>query len=364
MNRGAIIEMQPYLARLRELPFVQGARVRRKADGPGDREYEAVLELRVAGKAHRFLVELKRTVRLNYPLIEHLLGAAGRGRARRWILFTPFVTPPMAAHLRKRGVNYADLNGNCHLVIDRDHIAMVEGRRPARRLEDDRTVGQVAQKVFFALLARERLLQRPVREIADSAGVGKTQAAVVLRRLKEDGIVGQSGGMAKILRPAALLERWVAGYADILRPRLLIGHYRAEEHDPAELEDRIEKTLRGDWLEPAIRQADRHAPGGVGFRWAWGGAAAAYRLTGHFRSEGTILHLSHARPDMVKRLRVLPARSGPLTLLRVPGPVAFDGPKPNTAHPLLVYAELLAAIEDRSREAALEIRESFLKHLG
>ncbi len=356
--------MQPYIARLRELPFVAGARVRRSAPGAGDRGWDALLELRVGGETHRFFVAHKRTPRLNYSLVENLLGTVGRTRMRRWILLAPFITSPMAAHLQKRGVNYVDLNGNCHLAIDRVHVAVIEGRRPARRLDDERHVGLAAHKVFFALLADDQLVQRPVREIADSAGVGKTQAAIVVRRLKEEGSVTQGSGAPRMVKPAALLERWVAGYSDVLRPRLFISHYRTADKRPAELEDRIERALKRDWSRPELRGRHAEAAGDGRLRWAWGGAAAAYRLTGHYRGDRTILHVEHAPPDLAQRLRLLPTRTGPLTLLRVPGPAAFHGAAANTVHPLLVYAELLAAGEDRSRDAALEIRESFLRHLG
>jgi len=247
----------------------------------------------------------------------------------------------------QRGVNYVDANGNCSLTIDRDHVAVIDGRRPVHRLEDARLAGRAGYRVYFALLARPRLVEKTVREIAEDTGVSKTVVAVIMRRLEGEGIIARTRTKAIIIRPTALLDRWLAGYTDNLRPRLLIGYYRTLDREPADLEKRIERALTQG--EPT--------------RWAWGGAAAAYRLTKHYRGQETILHLEHPPVDLVQRLGLLPARTGPLALLRVPGPLAFDGAVPNTVHPLLIYTELLAAGDDRAREAAAEIRDQYLDYL-
>ena len=115
-------------------------------------------------------------------------------------------------------------------------------------------------------------------------------------------------------------------------------------------------------VDPDGQAAEDLAPP-VPWRWAWGGATAAYRMTGHYRGEDTQLHVDRPAPTLPQELRVLPARTGNLMILRVPGPAAFDGALPRTVHPLLVYTELLIDNDDRAVEAAAEILERFLPHL-
>ncbi|TFG88264.1 MAG: hypothetical protein E4H17_02625 [Gemmatimonadales bacterium] len=98
--------------------------------------------------------------------------------------------------------------------------------------------------------------------------------------------------------------------------------------------------------------------------WAWGGATAAFRLTGHYRGEQTVLHMDHRPADLAQRLQLLPARTGEIAILGTPGFFAYQGATPRTVHPLLVYAELFAGHDDRAREAAAEVRDRFLRHLG
>ena len=50
-------------------------------------------------------------------------------------------------------------------------------------------------------------------------------------------------------------------------------------------------------------------------------------------------------------------------MVRSPGALAFRSPHPETVHPLLVYADLLAEGHDRAREAAAELSARFLTPL-
>jgi len=138
------------------------------------------------------------------------------------------------------------------------------------------------------------------------------------------------------------MDRWVAGYADKLRPRLLVGRYRAAAKDPIAFEKHTEATLGDD------------------LNWAWGGATAGYRLTQHYRSAITTLHVATPPTTMQRQLNLLPAKDGPITLLGVPGPIGLQGPATHVAHPLLVYTELLVEGDERALEAAAEIRARFL----
>ena len=178
--------------------------------------------------------------------------------------------------------------------------------------------------------------------MARASGVSLGTASNVVRRLEHDRIVVRTKSKRHLVRRDDLVERWIAGYAETLRPQLLAGRFQTQDEDPPSLEDRVAALLGPDET------------------WAWGGAAAAFRLTKHYRSDETVLHVAAASSDLPKRLRAIPHRAGRLILLGVPGPLAFRGQAPHTVHPLLVYTELVLTGSDRAREAASELRERFL----
>jgi hypothetical protein len=342
MNRVERADLQPYLDRLRALPFVRALKVGSGERPAGPRRADAVLRIRTPAGVHLVLVEVKRT-NPTLPIIDGLLAGGRDRRGTAWMVLAPYIGPQIGRRLRDNDVNYHDLAGNCHLALGRNYLALIEGRRPDRRAPAERGVRGPGLQVLFAILARPELLNVPVRRLADAAGIGKTAAAEMLARLAAEGLVGADRGGRRLLRPRIVLDRWLAGYATVVRPRLLVGRYRTNDPDPAALEERLGRVMKGAGT------------------WAWGGGAAAMRLTRHYRGIETVLCVQEQIPDFARRARALPARDGPLIVMKAPGRVAFEGVERDTVHPLLVYTELLAAGDERAREAAGRIWDRYLR---
>jgi hypothetical protein len=342
MKPLGIEDFEKYLTHLRALPFVRKAEIRAMQPGKGPYRPDAVLRLRTPRGNHDLLVEVKRT-HLTYVLVDGILARIGKMAEQPWILFAPYVGQRMARHLAEFGVNYVDAAGNCRLRIDDDYVATIQGQRPVREGTRGRGIGVPGYQVLFAILAKPGLLNEPIRTLAAAAGVGKTAAGDAIARLGQEGLITAGRQQRHLLNTQTILDRWLAGYATTVRPRLLIGRYRTEDTDPGALENRIEKAL------------------GNTITWAWGGGAAAMRLTKHYRGEETVLHVEDPPADLARRLRALRAQDGPLTILRAPGKIGFEGALPRTVHPLLAFTELLATGKERAREAAQEIRERYLE---
>jgi len=328
--------------RLRELPFVDEAVLLTDIGRPALRDGR--LRIVTPNATEEFDVEAKRT-HLTQTVVDGILAHATRLKPRGWILFAPHVGRPLAKYLDEQGANFVDLAGNCRLQIGRRHIAKIEGRPPEGRPRQGRGMGAAGQQIIFALLVRPALLNAPVRALAEAAGVATTTAADRIARLRKEGLVHGTEHQRRLTDPHRLLDLWLKGYETLVRPRLLIGRFRAQQTAPETLERLIEETL------------------GEQATWAFGGGAAAHRLTGYYRGPETIVHLQHPDLDVAKRLRALRADDGPLILLRAPGPVAFEGARPRTVAPLLVYTELLFDGDKRAREAAVEIQHQYSKQI-
>lgn len=343
MKSLKVRDVEPYLEHLRALPFVRRVDVL-LPDPPGARDAEARLSLRTAHGRHDLAVDVTPTP-LSRSAAQSLVVRALRQATPRWVAFSPYVSPPVGQLLASHQIGFVDRAGNCHIALGQQYLAHVEGRRPELAARPGRGLGARSYQVLFALLARPGLVAAPVRALAEAAGVGKTAAADLLQRLNDEGLVLRDKAGLRIVRPGALMDRWVAGYTDKLRPRLLVGRYRAAEKEPSAFKETVEAVL-GD-----------HG-------WAWGGATAGYRLTQHYRGATTTLHVTEPPTTMPRQLGLLPAKDGPIVVLGVPGPLGLAGPSPHIAHPLLVYTELLVDGDDRALEAAAEIRGRFLAHVG
>jgi hypothetical protein len=303
------------------------------------------LLIQTAQGTDEFRVLLKKT-HLTYGIAEGALALMRRAPAHRWILFAPYVGPRMGEFLTDNDACYVDEVGNCRLAMDGTYIALIEGRKPTRKTRRGRGMRAPGHQILFAILAEPDLLNAPVRRLADAAGVGKTAAANTLAALEDDGLIGRGVTKRHALARREILDRWLAGYAAMVRPRLMVGRFRTLDPDIDGLEHRIEDLL-GDTVT-----------------WAWGGGAAAMRLTGQYRGEETVLHVEQAPQDLAAKLRALPAADGPLTVLGAPGKVAYKGAIPKTVHPFLVYTELVTLPDQRARQAADAVLTDFLPALA
>lgn len=308
----------------------------------GDPPAELVI-LTIAGRRRELYLREVRT-HLSYPLAKGIAAASTKRRARPTLLFAPHVGPDMGQLLRERGLQYVDPAGNCWISLP-SYSALVSGRPPARTSRDMRALRAPGLQVIFALLAQPGLVNAPIRDVADAAGVSKSTVANVRRQLEQERLLGRGVRRRVLTDPHALVDRWLSAYGMTLRPRLFLGRYATPHADPHALERAIERELAAPELNTD---------------WAWGGGAAADRLTGHHRGRRTVVHVHDGAADLAERLDAVPSPDGPLELLRVPGPLALRGPIDRVAHPLLIIAELYSMAEERAAEAAQEIRERFV----
>ncbi len=333
--------LRSYLNTLQRVPSVRSASLEETGARRAKASGEARLKIVTPSGRHDFLVEVKNGV-LNAAMEERVLSLLSRHGAGKWMLFAPYVTPRLAERLAELHVNFVDLAGNCHLELGPSSLIHIVGR--GKQPREPRTgLSSNGYRVLHALLAKPGLGDATVRELASAAGVGKSTAAEAVKALERLGLL-HSTSSGRVLLGNNLLDRWVAGYADQLRPALFIARYQPADPDPAALIRRIEDTLRRKRV-----------------KWAFSGGAGAERLTKHYRGETTVVHLERPVPELVRELRLAPTPEGSLTMLLAPGPIAFDAaPKAGVAPAALVYAELLAAGGERAGEAAERVRERYL----
>lgn len=350
------LDLRPHLERLADLPFLERARVIRCPGRQGKQRPDACVELTVGGRKRVFAVELQQSDPISRIAIDHWIGRTSASK-QDWILFASHIGSQLSRYLRERRINFVDRDGNCHLSIDEGHVAYIEGRKRSEPVWESHGTGRAGYKILFALLARPGLVARPVREIATTSGASKTAASSVLNRLTGEGIIGAAARQRILLRPDDLLRRWLNGYVDRLRPRLLFGRYQTRIEDAEELDRFLKREL-------STKGEGWFADGSKTIRWAWGGAAAEHRLLHYYRGTTTIIHFDAPPETAARRLGLAPAREGSITFLGIPGPLAFEDSERNAVHPLLIYSELLASGEERARDAASRIRERYLQHLS
>lgn len=264
------------------------------------------------------------------------------------LLMLPHVGPTAGARLADMGANYIDQQGNCHLVLGDEHYVHVEGRAAPKKPAGEKIIRAAGYRVLFALLAREALLNVPLRTAATQADVSTRAVADMRERLIEMGYLVLRKGTRHWVehRLPDLCDLWFRGYRATLRPSLLLGRYElttAPDGDPIEAQERLVRSALSD------------------LEWRWGGATAAYHIDGHYRSPVTTAHLMAPPPP---GLRANPTREPAIEFLRPPAKLGLNGATDDTAHPLLIWAECQCSPDERTREAGVELLARLAPKLG
>jgi len=280
---------------------------------------------------------------IDRSIIDRFLSELKGEKPGRFLLVFPYVNPSLADYMDSHGLNFIDLAGNCRLSPGKGFHVYIKGRRlpgGSPYIPKARIAGY---QVIFAILAEPSLLNQPVRIVAEQAGIGKSAVAARITMLARDGFIGRTTKGWRIIRYDDLLERWLMGYSDIIRPRIFNGSYKARINEPDKREAIAEACLKS-------------SPD----NWAWGELSAAWRMVKYYRGETTTLHLSSIPPLLILRLEALPSGEGNVVFMRPLGPLSMQGTADHLVHPLLVYSQLITSNDPRARETAKEITH-FLK---
>lgn len=311
----------------------------------GQRQVDALLRLEPAGiNLH---AEVKKWAQhVNFGALLQQM----RALPEPALLVADYVNPKMAGRLRDAGIAFIDTAGNAYLQQEQVHVHLIGNKQPAHRLPGKKTANRAFEpkglQLLFILLTRPELLDAPYREIARAAGVAVGTVGWVMNALKAGNHLhdkGRAGGRV-LLNRARLVERWVEAWPLKLKPRLTLGHFVAD--DPRWWQGFDLQVLDG----------------------CWGGEIAAEKYTRYLKPRDVTVYIDPARRGELlakARLRVV---------------AEWDDTKPNVfiyekfwrtetiappferdlAHPLIVYADLVAAGDPRTLETAAQLKEQYL----
>jgi hypothetical protein len=299
---------------------------------------DAVIDIRYGGHQERYKVETKQGLRpATLGAVVHQLRQLGPNT----MLVTDYVTPPLAEELRQREVPFMDAAGNAYLATP-NFLIWVKGERlriaPEAATHTGRAFTATGLQVLFALLCAPERAALPYREIAQLAGVAHGTVGWVMAELPRLGFLATVPPHGRrLVNVEALLAQWVEAYARALRPKMVLGRYRAD-------------NLKWATADNALR-----------YDLALGGEPAAAKLTGHLRPGTATFYGERVEPRLLLEQRLRPDAVGNVEVLRRFW--AFKDDEPGLVPTLLVYADLLAIGDARCLETATLLYGAILDRL-
>ena len=342
------------LERLKAVHPVQVVNLRREVHVE-DRLWDGEVTLKTDRGAFRYLFEVK--THLRPQTVRHLVVQTESfrkqlGTAKGFLLIADYVNPLLAHELKEAGINFIDTVGNLFLKREPTLYLYVEGKKSIGlpRGKPTRLFQPSGLKMLFGVLLEPGSVNYPYRHLADANDVALGTVGWVKRDLREQGYLEPiSKNQFRLIKRKELIERWVQGYAHLLRPKAFVGEYQP-------LQKKLDTVVKGfRWY--ALTN---------GSRWGLTGGFGAYQLLPHYRGTSLAFFIeAWDEAEALKELKWLPLPGGPVTVLKAFSPLVFAQwgrvAPPPALHPLLIYSELLYQGTDRDLETARLIYKEFLE---
>jgi len=290
---------------------------------------DAVIRITWQDREWHFAAEVK------HILTPAMIGAAVEQLRRhvKGILVTRYVTPQAAEILKETGTQFLDTAGNAYLN-EPPLFIFIKGNKPPERDTGKpliRAFRPAGLQVVFALTCNPDLVKAQYREIARAADVALGTVGWVMRDLRQMGNLIEMGKRGRrLIQKEKLLARWVTEYPEQLRPKNLLGTFKAANPDW--------------WKETELPGPETY----------WGGEIAAAKLTQHLKPQTATIYTRELKVlfEWLIKNRIRQDPDGNIEILRKFWKFEPDWEYPNLTHPVLIYADLLATADARNIETA------------
>lgn len=320
------------------LTQLQGAGMKGKWNVPDpiiDNCIDGMLELTWADYTLNFYVEVKSELR-EYQLPKIIELAK---KYQPFMVISGRIFPNLKEKLRENQIGYLDGAGNI-FVQYKDKFIWLDGKKMPEKVRPtgNRAFTKTGLRTVFYLLWKKGAINLPHRILAKKTGVALGNIKNVILGLQQAGFVLQLTNKEMALQnKRVLLDRWMAGYKEILKPALFIGRYKLNR--------------MGDFIDlKSFPIQDGET--------VWGGEPAAELISNYLNPKVFTVYSTELRGMLMQKWKLIPDKNGRLEFYE-----KFWQDEEHTAlaPTLLVYADLMITDEPRNKETAERIYNEHLK---
>jgi hypothetical protein len=283
-----------------------------------------------------FFVECKR----NVPVYQVDEVAKKEAQGHPIMVIAEQIAAPAREQLRKKGIAYLEANGNA-FINNKHAVIFLDGNKPIKETKPvtNRAFTKTGLKAVFHLLNDPTAITRTYRQLAEETNVALGNVKYIMDGLEEAGfILPLNKRNVALKNKKALLERWIAGYRETLKPDL----YQKTFHI-------AKKEKRDHWQDIDVKELNMQ----------WGAEAAGELMTNYLKAKELTLYTPGFTAKQGNTIGLIPDKDGDVHLYEKfwyePGEIHPTTP------PLLVYADLLITDDPRCIETAKLIYDTHLK---
>ena len=294
------------------------------------------VEISFQGRVHKVFVVVKKELR--HHQLPNIFELADKSDPL--IVVAEKIFPKLKEILRERGIGYLDTAGNFYMNT-KGIFLWVDGQKPKiNKLPTNRAFTKTGLKTVFYLLMNKDAVNMPHRELAKASDVALGNIKNIIDGLRQEGFILQINKKnIQLQNKKKLLDRWLVGYMEILKPALQFGRYRFWDQENIK-----------NWQTLPIEEGDT----------VWSGEPAAEYYT-NYLVPATLTAYTLQKNKLVTKWKLIPDEAGNVHLF---SKFWKDDQVSDKlyAPPLLVYADLLQTGDPRCIETALRIYDKYLKN--
>ncbi len=259
------------------------------------------------------------------------------------LLISNYISENIAKELIANNIFFIDCVGNSYLKTESVFVMILGQKRIMEKsYSKPKAFQSTGIKLLFALFIYKDLLNLSYREIAQFTGIATGSLSEILNSLKENNfLLTLANGKRVLVNRKKLLEKFVIGYQEYLKPKLQSKKYKL-----------LNNNLLSTWQE-------LHLENTAVF---WGGEPAAALQTNYLQPEQLSIYTAIDRKELLQLFRAVPDEKGNLEIQNVFWTKALQEffPQKNCVPHLLSYVELVLSEDSRNLETANIIYEKYL----
>lgn len=303
---------------------------------PAKGEMDGEADFYINNEKVRVFGEVKKEFRVHH--LENVIELARTHRP--FIVVAETIFPAIKEILRENNIGYIDTAGNVYLKTG-GKLLWIDGNKPReQKIITNRAFTKTGLKMVFYLLLDLEAINLPYRKLADATGVALGNIKNIIEGLKEAGfIIKINKTTLKIQNKEALLDRWLTGFRETLKPALHLGTYRF-----------YDKNRLRNWEDLPLPVPATQ----------WGGEPAGQAMTNYLVPMHFTVY-THQERELIIKWKLIPDPAGNVKVYeKFWNDERFDGKR--FAPPLIVYADLMETDDPRCQETAKMIYDKYLKN--
>jgi hypothetical protein len=308
---------------------------------PKDGELDAIIEIPKLGAALNAKIKLNVTNQTLGAIVHQLklINAEGRN-----ILIARYITPQLADRLKELDMQFLDTAGNAYINIP-NMFLFIKGNKAKEEFVKEKPIRAfkpAGLQLIYALLCNPDQEDKPYRVMANIANIANGAVAWAIKDLKKLGYLVDMGKKGRrLIKKRELLQRWVNLYAELLRPKLLIGKYTTDNTDWWKNQDIINVNA------------------------LYGGETAAALLTKYLKPQNHTIYAKDNYGKLLLQLKLKNDPNGNIEVLKKFWNFEDASADNNLVNPVLIYADLLATDDNRNIETAnLIYKNEIIRYIG